>query len=125
MFLLSSPFFLTKILDITCIFIYRTVREAPLKKIPNLFGHCPNSYCTPCPALKRALWGSSFLDKCPKPFWKGFITPQNQANSSLNSYPIPYGQALRLVVETFTKKSCRAITINKRQPRLIGDLSIN
>ena len=26
-----------------------------------------------------------------------------------------------LVVETFTKKSCRAITINKRQHRLIGD----
>ena len=29
--------------------------------------------------------------------------------------------ATSLVVETFTKKSCRAITINKRQPRLIGD----
>ena len=31
------------------------------------------------------------------------------------------GQVCQLVVETFTKKSCRAITINKRQPRLIGD----
>ena len=30
-----------------------------------------------------------------------------------------------IVVKTFKKRSCRAITINKRQPRLIGDLSIN
>ena len=40
-----------------------SVREAPLQKMPGLFGHCPNSDCTPPPSLKRALWGTLFPDR--------------------------------------------------------------
>ena len=35
-------------------------REAPLKNMQPLFGHCPNSDSTPPLALKRALWGTFF-----------------------------------------------------------------
>ena len=66
------------------------LREAPDKKMPGLFGHCPNSDCTPPPSLKRALWGTLFpyrleqmpfelqfsLHKCPKPSWQGFRPPK-------------------------------------------------
>ena len=66
------------------------LREAPDKKMPGLFGHCPNSDCTPPPSLKRALWGTLFPDrleqmpfelqfslhKCPKPSWQGFRPPK-------------------------------------------------
>ena len=36
----------------------RVIREAPLKLSPGLFGHCPNSDCTP--TVKRALYGIFF-----------------------------------------------------------------
>ena len=70
----------------------------------------------PSPSLKRALWGTLFLDrleqmpfelqfslhKCPKPSWQGFRPPQNQANarlnlvnSSLKKCPKPSGQGFR------------------------------
>ena len=66
----------------------RSLREAPLKKTQGLFGHCPNSDCTP--SLKRALWGTLFPDRleqipfelqfslhrCPKPSWQGFRPPK-------------------------------------------------
>ena len=55
---------------------------------PKAFGHCPFSDCTPPPALKRALWGTSFRKKCPKPCGQG-SDPQNQANSSPKSCPKP------------------------------------
>ena len=92
------------------------VREAPLRKTQGLFGHCPNSNCTPPPSLKRALCGTLFPDrleqmpfelqfslhKCPKPSWQGFRPPQNQANahlilanSSLKKCPKPSGQGSR------------------------------
>ena len=38
-------------------------REAPLRKLQGLFGHCPNSDRTPSPSLKRALWGTLFLGR--------------------------------------------------------------
>ena len=38
------------------------IREAPLKFTRGAFGHCPFSFCTPPPALKRALWGTFFRD---------------------------------------------------------------
>ena len=88
--------------DITKLSNY--VREAPLKKLQGLFGHCPNSDLifrpfirensdrTPRPSLKRALWGTLFpgrleqmpfelqfsLHKCPKPSWQGFRPPKNK-----------------------------------------------
>ena len=40
--------------------IHSDFREAPLKFMSPLFGHCPNSDCTPRPALKRALGGTFF-----------------------------------------------------------------
>ena len=42
------------------------LREAPTNKIPKAFGHCPFSYCIPPPALKRALWDTSFWKKVPQ-----------------------------------------------------------
>ena len=70
--------------------IVMQVREDPLRKMPGLFGHCPNSDCPPPPSLKRALWGTLFPDrleqmpfelqfslhKCPKPSWQGFRPPK-------------------------------------------------
>ena len=68
------------------------LREAPLRKLQGLFGHCPNSERPPPPSLKRALWGTLFpgrleqmpfglqfsLHKCPKPSWQGFRPPKNK-----------------------------------------------
>ena len=51
-FALGSQPFLPKILNL--------LREAPLKFMLGAFGHCPFSFCTPRPALKRALWGTFF-----------------------------------------------------------------
>ena len=42
----------------------------------DLFGHCPNSFCSP-PALNRALWGTSFLKKSsPNHPGKGLDPPK-------------------------------------------------
>ena len=91
------------------------IREAPVWKMPGLFGHCPNSDCTPPPSLKRALWGTLFPDwleqmpfelqfslhRCPKPSWQGFRPPNqanaplNMDNSSQNKCPKPFGQGSR------------------------------
>ena len=38
--------------------LFGRLREAPLRKLQGLFGHCPNSDRTP-PSLKQALWGTS------------------------------------------------------------------
>ena len=51
-----------------CVFLYPCLPverggSAPPKEMPLLFGHCPNGDCTPPPALKRALWGTLFLDQ--------------------------------------------------------------
>ena len=56
------------------------VREAPLQMLSPLFGHCPNSNCTPRPSLKRALFSDRFqqirqitvltVHKCHKASWK-------------------------------------------------------
>ena len=55
------------------------LREAPLKLLTWAFGHCPNSFCTPHPALNWALWGTSSLKKCPKPSRQGFRPPPLRA----------------------------------------------
>ena len=46
--------------------LFNTVREAPLKFMLGAFGHCPNGFCTPRPALKRALWGTLSPKKVPQ-----------------------------------------------------------
>ena len=43
-----------------------TVREAPSKKKPCIFGHCPNCYLTPPIAQIRALSGTMFLPNMRK-----------------------------------------------------------
>ena len=53
-----------------------TLREAPLGIRSPPFGHCPNNDYPPPPSLKRALWGTSSLNKCPKPPWQGFRVPK-------------------------------------------------
>merc|ERR1712110_951339 len=84
------------------------IREAPFNLSPPLFGHCPNSNCTP-PPHSNGHSGALFfrrdftifyhfyyflpflpfftifsLNKCPKPSGQGFRPPQNQANAPLN-----------------------------------------
>ena len=44
--------------------------NGPIKIDALVFGHCPNSDCTPLPTLKRALWGTFFgadLNRFVKP----------------------------------------------------------
>ena len=60
-----------------------------------VFGHCPNSFCTPLPALKWALWGTSSRKKVPQTIRARVQTPQNQANSSQKNCSKPSWQALR------------------------------
>ena len=48
------------------------VREAA----PKAFGHCPFSDCTPRPALKRALWGTSSRKKVPQTIRARVQTPK-------------------------------------------------
>ena len=57
--------------------------EAPLKKTQGLFGHCPNSDCTPplpftqTDRLEQIPFELQFsLHKCPKPSWQGFRPPK-------------------------------------------------
>ena len=51
---------------------------------------------SPPPAPNQALWGTSFLKKCPKPSWllARVLAPQNQGISSQKSWPKPSGEAL-------------------------------
>ena len=89
------------------------LREAPLRKMQGLFGHCPNSDCTPPPpSLKRALYFRTNLSKChlnvnfhcisaPNHPGKGSDHPNqanaplNMDNSSQNKCPKPFGQGSR------------------------------
>ena len=73
-----------------------TFREAPPNIASPLFGHCPNSDCTPPPALKRALWGTFFradLSKFAKsPFWR-YISAQSilaSLNTLFNTSKCPF-----------------------------------
>ena len=52
------------------------VREHPFNLLDPTFGHCPNSYWTPPPALNGALWGTSF--------WAIFYHFEGLDSSSLN-----------------------------------------
>ena len=74
---------------------FSRIREAPFKFMPKAFGHCLNSFCTPRPAVNRALWDTSSPKKVPQTIRARVQTPQNQANSSQKSCPKPSGQGSR------------------------------
>ena len=45
-------------------------KGSPPQIVAQVFGHCPNSDCTPLPpALKRAHWGTSSRNKVPQTIW--------------------------------------------------------
>ena len=70
------------------------VREAPLKLMCGLFGHCPNINCTPITQtgtqehfICRSIWANlsnHHLHKCHKASWQALTPTLTKANAHLN-----------------------------------------
>ena len=86
------------------------------------FGHCPNDFCTPLPALKQALWGTSSPKKCPKPSGQGSRPPQIKQILPKKSCPKPSGQGLR--PPPLTGNAQIEVTLNEKVIPSVGHTNV-